>query len=535
MGLFSKLFSREDEGPEGSQDENAPAAASDGEEGAPRRDAVADGSEPAAPSRGRGTPDEVVQMPGPTSSDNAGHQPRVDPAAQTQPGVRLPKDSPHEPLAAAKISPPPLKPGGSAKRDAAGPSAAKTVLGMGAPPPPGRAPRSAAQPAAAPVEQPKAPEPATSAEPAKTAVSPQAVSPQAARTQAAAARKTSAAGRSTTTDLTRPKRAPVAAAPTIESPLPSPPSRAVSGPLEAAVDAAMAALLDTTASPSSTTVASNDATDQRAIAETFAGMAKVHAQPLRELMFQLSVGRTPRPWAAASRAVLRPLLDAAQQIELLELVGALGAFDAALERAAAEPGTCIGDAAADALKSAYEGLQRQMPEAFTTPAGADNRRLILLESLLLQIPALNRRMLSKLYAAGLSSLSQLSQARPEELSVVAGIDHELALAVVEHIQRFERERSRVNPSAFRSYACERLRALVPRLSQLQADFERAEQDESMERKRAARRAREAAVLALDLLFAEIGDVDLIEELKRFPVRGKIRRVESYLEQLQASV
>jgi hypothetical protein len=43
------------------------------------------------------------------------------------------------------------------------------------------------------------------------------------------------------------------------------------------------------------------------------------------------------------------------------------------------------------------------------------------------------------------------------------------------------------------------------------------------------------VLALDLLFAEIGDVDLIEELKRFPVRGKIRRVESYLEQLQASV
>jgi hypothetical protein len=230
--------------------------------------------------------------------------------------------------------------------------------------------------------------------------------------------------------------------------------------------------------------------------------------------------------------VLRPLLDAAQQIELLELVGALGAFDAALERAAAEAGACIGDAAAEALKSAYEGLQRQMPEAFTTPAGADGRRLILLESLLLQIPALNRRTLSKLYAAGLSSLSQLSQARPEEISVVAGIDHELALAVVEHIQRFERERSRINPTAFRSYACERLRALVPRLSQLQAEFERAEQDESTERKRAARRAREAAVLALDLLFAEIGDVDLIEELKRYPVRGKIRRVESYLEQLQ---
>jgi hypothetical protein len=479
----------------------------------------------------------------------------VDPAAPTQPGVRLPKDSPNEPLAAVKI-PPPIKPGGPAKREGTG---AKTVLGMGAPATAARPPRVAAQPTAtvatgatiataatgatvtgatvatgatgatvnAAVE-PKAHEPATSAEPAKTAAN-----PQASRTQASVARKTSAAGRATT-DLIRPKRAPAAATSAVESPVPTAPSRAVSGPLEAAVDAAMAALLDTNASPSSSAVTSHDANDQRAIAETFGDMAKVHAQPLRELMFQLSVGRTPRQWAAGSRAVLRPLLDAAQQIELLELVGALGAFDAALERAAAEPSACIGDAAAEALKHAYEGLQRQMPEAFTTPAGSDNRRLILLESLLLQIPALNRRTLSKLYAAGLSSLSQLSQARPEELSVVAGIDLQLAQAMVEHIQRFERERNRVNPIALRSYACERLRALVPRLSQLQADFERAEQDESTVRKRAARRAREAAVLALDLLFAEIGDVDVIEELKRYPVRGKIRRVESYLEQLQAS-
>ncbi|HKP60577.1 MAG TPA: helix-hairpin-helix domain-containing protein [Polyangiales bacterium] len=306
-----------------------------------------------------------------------------------------------------------------------------------------------------------------------------------------------------------------------------------STPLEAAVDAALNALMTPQASPENDTQHDN-AHDQRAVTETFADMAKVHAHPLRELMFQLSVGRTPKQWAGACRPVLRPLFDAATQIGMLELVGALGAFDAALERAAAEPTPTIGDAAVEALTGAYARLRQQMPDAFTPPDHADNRRLILLESLLLQVPDLQRRTLSKLYAAGVSSLAQLSQAEPEELSAVAGIDRDLAHAIVAHVQRFERERNKINPSAMRAHIQERLRSIIGRLNQLQVEFEAAELAESNERKRTARRGREAVVLELDLLFAEVGDVDLIEQLKRCPVRDKIRRVESYLEQLQTS-
>jgi Helix-hairpin-helix domain len=228
------------------------------------------------------------------------------------------------------------------------------------------------------------------------------------------------------------------------------------------------------------------------------------------------------------------LLDAAQQIGMLELVGALGAFDAALERAAAEPGTCISEQTAESLKSAYERLCLQMPNAFSAPSDSDGRRLILLESLLLQIPALQRRMLAKLYAAGLSTLSQLSQARPDELSAVAGLDPEVAASVVEHVQRFERERSKVGPNEQRNQAIERLRAITSRISQLQADFERAEAEDSSEQKRSARRGRDAALRELDLVLAEIGELSVIEELKRCPVQAKLRRVTSYLEQLQAS-
>jgi hypothetical protein len=139
-----------------------------------------------------------------------------------------------------------------------------------------------------------------------------------------------------------------------------------------------------------------------------------------------------------------------------------------------------------------------------------------------------------LFGAGLSSLGQLCQASPDELAAVAGIDRELAQAVVETTQRFERERNRIDPSALRLHLQERLRAIVLRLTRLQTEFEHAEEEDSAARKREARRGREAAVLELDLLFAELGDVDVIDELKHVPVRHKIRRVESYLEQLQTT-
>ncbi len=325
--------------------------------------------------------------------------------------------------------------------------------------------------------------------------------------------------------------APVVGAPE-RAPAADAPERAVDRPLAVEVDAAVDELLAASA-PVQRPSATAEAADQRAVAATFAEMAKLHAEPLREFMFQLSLGRTPRQWAPVCRRVVAPLLDASKQIGLSELVQALTAFDAALERATLETSPCIGDATSAALQGAYGQLNGHMPEAFASIAQGDTRRLILLESLLLQVPALHRRTLGKLYAAGVSSLAQLSQATPDELAAVTGIDRSLAQRVVEHVQGFERERSGIDPTALRSHVGERLRAVIDRLTQLQADFERAEQEENGTRKRTARRGRAAAVLELEVLLAEVGDLTLIEELKRRPVRGKIERLESYLQQQRA--
>jgi hypothetical protein len=171
----------------------------------------------------------------------------------------------------------------------------------------------------------------------------------------------------------------------------------------------------------------------------------------------------------------------------------------------------------------------------SSESGGPGRQTVLLESLLLQIPELHRRSLAKLYAAGLSSLAQLSQARADELVAVTGLEVPLAERLIAHVRNFEDARTRVLPTEQKSRAHERLRSVVERLRQLQAEFERAEREEQSDQKRAARRGREAALHELDLVLAEIGEVAVIEELKRCPVQLKIQRVSTYLKEAQASV
>jgi len=273
--------------------------------------------------------------------------------------------------------------------------------------------------------------------------------------------------------------------------------------------------------------------DRKALLETFAGVANLYVQPLRELLFQLGNGPTPRTWADACRPLLSPLIHSATQIGLPELATGLRVLDGALSRAALDTGALVGAASRVSIQEAYRKLGLLLPQAFSAPRASDGRRTILLESLLLQVPGLHRRGIAKLYAAGLCSVAQLAQGTAEELSQATGVEPELARALVAHVQQFERERSGMDEQRQRREALSRLRTLAGRLSQLQLEFERAEVAEDRAAKKTVRRAREAAVLNLQLLVAELGELELLEELKRCSVRAKLERVEAYMQRVES--
>ena len=269
--------------------------------------------------------------------------------------------------------------------------------------------------------------------------------------------------------------------------------------------------------------------DQQAFRDTFAIIAKLHISPLRELMYHLSVGCTPRAWVTQTRPVLAPLFDAARQTAQVDLLDALSELDTALELAGAENTALVGPVSRGAIQQAYARLGKHMPDTFGMPRSSDGKRLLVLEALLFQVPNVHRRVLTKLYAAGIASIQQLLQGSADELARAAGLDQKLASAIIEHVSRFARERSGLDQARLRSRVTEQMRALVGRLSQLQSEFERAESAGNQVRKKAVRRARDGAVLELQRLVAELGELDMIEELKRSSVRAKVALVQNYLQ------
>jgi hypothetical protein len=274
--------------------------------------------------------------------------------------------------------------------------------------------------------------------------------------------------------------------------------------------------------------------DQRAFRDTFSIIAKLHISPLRDLMYHLSVGCTPRAWITQTRPVLSPLFDAARQTAQTDLLDALSELDTALELAEAETTALVGPVSRGAIQHAYARLGKLLPDTFGAPRSADGKRLLLLEALLLQVPNVHRRVITKLYAAGISSMPQLLQGGPDDLVRAAGLDRQLAFAIIEHISRYARERSGLDPARLRSRVLEQLRTLIGRLAQLQAEFERAESADNQVRKKAVRRARDAAVLELQRMVAELGEIELIEELKRCSVRAKVALMHSYLQRVESA-
>jgi hypothetical protein len=303
-------------------------------------------------------------------------------------------------------------------------------------------------------------------------------------------------------------------------------------PLPAAVDDAFSqwmAEAPTDLLPDAAPEQGPSAGDQQAFRDTFAIIAKLHISPLRELMYHLSVGCTPRAWVTQTRPVLAPLFDAARQTAQVDLLDALSELDTALELAEAENTALVGPVSRGAIQQAYARLGKHMPDTFGMPRSSDGKRLLVLEALLLQVPNVHRRVLTKLYAAGIASIQQLLQGSPDELARAAGLDQKLASAIIEHVSRFARERSGLDQARLRGRVTEQMRALVGRLSQLQSEFERAESAGNQVRKKAVRRARDGAVLELQRLVAELGEVDLIEELKRNSVRAKVALMQNYLQ------
>ena len=277
------------------------------------------------------------------------------------------------------------------------------------------------------------------------------------------------------------------------------------------------------------TVATDEAT-QAEIQRLFSQIAAHHSAQIRDFVLELSHGDTTRQWAELCAPAVGALKRAAATIKHDRLVIALEEYERALRTALRSNLPTITGEYRRSLMVGYDRLKEVLPAAFDIRSDRDRREPVIIDSLLRQVPGMHALCIDRLYAAGVTSLTAFYRARPSDLCATAGIDPDVARAIVEHFEAYRIEREQSAPDRGRKSERNELRSIIDMLAQRDREYREAEENEDRRRKRELRNERNALVQRLDLLLAQLGEVDLVNELKRIPVDRKIKRIDRWLRQ-----
>jgi hypothetical protein len=305
--------------------------------------------------------------------------------------------------------------------------------------------------------------------------------------------------------------------------------------VELSLDAALAPK-ELARAPSSEGVST--AEDLAAARKLFDDVARAYMGQLRNVMLEVKWGEARAEWLGVCDAVLRSLRRMGEKMEMSELCTALDGFQAALAQVQKRCQGSVGGSDRDVLLAAYDPLYKAMPKAFELDAERNRREPVILQSLLRQVPDVEKVTIDRLYAAGLTSLEVFYRARPDELAATSSITVELATRIVELFARYRAGSGATVGAATPADEHRQLTALVAQLRKHHNAFEEASlawSQEALARKKELRRTRGTTLLQIHVALARLGEVDRVGELERLPFRRKIEQVERYLEQSRSSV
>lgn len=272
------------------------------------------------------------------------------------------------------------------------------------------------------------------------------------------------------------------------------------------------------------------AEDLAAVRDVFNDIAVVHVSQVRDVMLELRFGDADPAWLESTKPALRSLRAMAEQMELVELCGALDTFCVAVDAAVANRAR-ISEEDKTLLLERYQALSELIPAAFELDAERDRREPIIVEALLYQIDGVEKPIIDRLFAVGLNRLDALLRVNHDDLVMMAGLRQEVAAAIVDQFRTYRATAdaavSTRDPLAERRS----LGDLVIMLSILQDDFLRASDDWSAEaraRKRALRKEREQTFQRIRVSLVRLGDREQLAKLERLPFNERIAALERYI-------
>jgi hypothetical protein len=298
--------------------------------------------------------------------------------------------------------------------------------------------------------------------------------------------------------------------------------------LDGEIDAAIDGAQDVEAAAPAEGKLQNDAKTEAEVRALFGRIAAQHVAVVRDFVIELGLGPTGKSWLAMCRPAVVSLRRAADRIRFVALVAATDAFGKAIDEAEHAMGGSVQGAHRDVLLARYADLVRQLPEAFETDTTQSRREPIVVHALLAKVPNLGSFAIHRLYAAGVMSLAAMYRARVDELVATTGLDATTCSSIVAEFQHYRRERAEQAPEPDHARERKRLRALVESLRECETRFRAADAAEDRASKRVTRRQRSVLARELDLVLAQIGQLDLVAEISRGSTERRIRRIDGWL-------
>ena len=271
--------------------------------------------------------------------------------------------------------------------------------------------------------------------------------------------------------------------------------------------------------------------DDQAAQELFASIAANYTRPVKNFIHELRRGTASKEWIEICQPVMGSIISGAESLKLDAVAKRIDEFREALTLAGKGDDRVFDEESRALLLSCYDGLVEALPETFALAEEDGRRESILIHSLLRQIPEVGSVTLEKMYGAGVTSLNALLLANREDLSHATGVPDWLCQKIVDKV-REHREQLEAGEGAELDRR-DLLAVLVKEMQRQQEIFQRiSRKDEQTEElaaeKRECLRARQACALKINVLLAEMDEVDLVEQLRKMSPERRILRLEEYL-------
>ncbi len=278
---------------------------------------------------------------------------------------------------------------------------------------------------------------------------------------------------------------------------------------------------------------SRHATDEAATKELFAGIAANYSRPVKNFIHELKRGTATKEWVEICRPVMSSIIDAAESMELSDVAKCMADFDEALSMAQSEEGAELHGEGRELLLSIYDELVEILPEAFLLGEENDRRETIIIHSLLRQIPDVGYVTIEKMYGAGLTSMSTLFLATKDDMAVTTGIPKMLCDRICQKMQSHKARLEGSSPDDLKEGHLERLIELVAELRKHHEQFKVACEDDRHDAtlaavKRESRCTRQACALKINVLLAEMGELDLVEQIQKLAFERRIEKLDAYI-------